>query len=145
MQKLCCRQKAPLFFPTAVLLPSQHNFYQHIRAQMLLITFAPFTLFDSDDHSLTIDIRDLQADRLRDAQSGRVAGRKDRAMLDTPHTAQKPQNFFRTQDDRQLLRLLGRWHNFFKLPILMERYFVEETKRCYSEDDRAWSELPLVG
>jgi hypothetical protein len=112
---------------------------------MLLITFLPFTLFDSDDHSLTIDIRDLQADRLRDAQSGRVAGRKDRAMLDTPHTAQKPQNFFRTQDNRQLLRLLGRWNNFFKLPILMERYFVEETKRCYSEDDRAWSELPLVG
>jgi len=30
---------------------------------------------------------DLQADRLRDAQSGSVAGRKDRAMLDTPHTA----------------------------------------------------------
>ena len=35
MQKLCCRQKAPPFFPTAVLLPSQHNFYQHIRAEML--------------------------------------------------------------------------------------------------------------
>jgi hypothetical protein len=48
MQKLCCRQKAPPFFPTAVLLPSQHNFYQHIRPKMLLITFLPFTLFDSD-------------------------------------------------------------------------------------------------
>jgi hypothetical protein len=34
MQKLCCRQKAPPFYPTAVLLPSQHNFYQHIRAEM---------------------------------------------------------------------------------------------------------------
>ena len=50
-------------------------------------TSLPFTLLDSDDHSLTIDIRDLQADRLRDAQSGSVAGRKDRAMLDIPHTA----------------------------------------------------------
>jgi hypothetical protein len=33
MEKLCCRQKAPPFFPTAFLLPSQHNFYQHIRCQ----------------------------------------------------------------------------------------------------------------
>ena len=33
MQKLCCRQKAPPFFPTAVLLPSQHKFHQHIRTE----------------------------------------------------------------------------------------------------------------
>ena len=31
MQKLCCRQQAPPFFPTAVLLPTQHKFHQHIR------------------------------------------------------------------------------------------------------------------
>ena len=64
-----------------------HKWQGNIRAQMLSTTFLPFTLLDSDDHSLTIDIRDLQADRLRDAQSGSVAGRKDRAMLDIPHTA----------------------------------------------------------
>jgi hypothetical protein len=45
----------------------------------------PFALFDSDDHSLTIDIGDLQADSLGDAQSGSVADRQDRSMLDTPH------------------------------------------------------------
>ena len=33
MQKLCCRQQAPPFFPTAVLLPTQHKFHQHIRAK----------------------------------------------------------------------------------------------------------------
>ena len=54
---------------------------------MLLITFLSFALLDSDEHSLTVDIGDLQADRLRDAQSGGVAGRQDRAMLDIPHTA----------------------------------------------------------
>ena len=48
-----------------------------------------FTLLDTDEHSLTIDIGDLQADRLRDAQSGRVAGRQNGAMLDIAHTAQK--------------------------------------------------------
>ena len=45
----------------------------------------PFALFDSDNHSLTIDIGDLQADSLGDAQSGSVADRQDRSMLDTPH------------------------------------------------------------
>src|SRR6202043_971106 len=69
--------------------------------------FLSFALLDSDEHSLTIDIGDLQADRLRDAQSGGVAGRQDRAMLDAPHTSQKLQNFFLSQDDRQLLRFLG--------------------------------------
>ena len=67
MQKLCCRQRAPPFFPIAVLLPSQHKFYQHIRAEMLSATFLPFALFDSNDHSFVVDIGDLEADSLRDA------------------------------------------------------------------------------
>src|SRR5258706_16127612 len=56
----------------------------------------PFALFDSDDHALTIDIGDLQADSLRNAQSCSLAVSEDRAMLDTPHRTQKPQNFLRT-------------------------------------------------
>ena len=32
MQKLCRHQQAPPFFPTAVLLPSQHKFYEHVFA-----------------------------------------------------------------------------------------------------------------
>ena len=80
---------------------------------MLSTTFLPFTLLNSDEHSLTIDIGDLQADRLRDAQSGGVAGRQDRAMLEASHTGQKLQNFFLSQDNRQLLRFFGRWNYFF--------------------------------
>jgi hypothetical protein len=67
MQKLCCRQKAPLFFPTAVLLPSQHKFHRHIRAEMWCNTFLPFALFDSNDHPFAVDIADLQSHSLRDA------------------------------------------------------------------------------
>ena len=89
-------------------------------------TFLPLTLLDTDDHSLTIDIGNLQADRFRDAQSGGVAGRQDRAMLDAPHTGQKLQHFFLSQDDRQLLRFFGCWNYFFQVPISMERDFVEE-------------------
>ena len=107
-------------------------------------TFLPFTLSDSDGHALTVDIGDLQADRLRDAQSGSVAGRQNGAMLDIPHARQKPQDLFRTQDIRQLLRLLGRRNNFFQAPILTKCDFVEETKRRNGNDDRAWSELLFV-
>src|ERR1700730_16287152 len=93
--------------------------------------FGTFTLLDTDEHSLTVDIGDLQADRLRDAQSGGVAGRQDRAMLDAPHTGQKLQNLFLSQDNRQRLRFLGRRNYFFLVPIPMERDFVEEAQSRY--------------
>ena len=103
MQKLCCRQKAPPFFPTAVLLPSQHNFYQHIRAEMLSATFLAFALFDSDHHALAINISGFKTDCLRDAQPSGVAGRQDGAMLETLYAATELQDFFRTQNNGQLL------------------------------------------
>jgi hypothetical protein len=48
---------------------------------------APFALLDSNDHPFVIDIGDFQADSLGDAQSGSVANRQDRAMLDALDTA----------------------------------------------------------
>jgi hypothetical protein len=54
---------------------------------MLLTTFLPFALFDSNDHPLAIDVTDFQADSLRDAQPGSVADCQDRAMLDALDTA----------------------------------------------------------
>ena len=123
--------------------PFAQNF-EELRGEHDIAIFGTFTLSDSDEHSLAVDIGDLQADRLRDAQSGGVAGRQDRAMLDAPHTGQKLQNFFLSQDHRQLLRFFGRWNYFFQVPSPMERDFIEETKSRYSDDNRAWSELPFV-
>ena len=65
-------------------------------------------------------------------------------MLETLYAAQELQNFLRTQDNRQLLRFLGRRNYFFEVPILVERDFVEETKSRYGDDDRTWSELLFV-
>ena len=62
----------------------------------------------------------------------------------TPDTGQKLQNFFLSQDNRQLLRFFGCWNYFCQVPILVERDFVEETKSRYGDDNRAWSELPFV-
>ncbi len=97
--------------------------------------FLSLPLLNSDEHSLTVDISDLQADRLRDAQSGGVAGRQDRAMLDAPHTGQKLPNFFLSQDNRQLLRFFGCWNYFFQVPIPTERDFVKETKSRHGDDN----------
>jgi len=67
VQKLCCRQKAPPFFPTGALLPSQHKFYQHIKPEMFSTTFLPLALLDSNDHPFAVDIGNLQSDSLGDA------------------------------------------------------------------------------
>ena len=107
MQKLCCRQQAPPFFPTAVLLPTQHKFHQHIRAQMCCTTFAPFALFDSDDHSFAIDIGNFQASSLRNAQSRSVAGCQDSAMLDALDVSLRTAGLLR--DSRQRAMFEASW------------------------------------
>jgi hypothetical protein len=54
-------------------------------------TMIPLTLWvrlvDSNDHSFAIDIGNFQAGSLRNAQSRRVAGRQDSAMLDALNAA----------------------------------------------------------
>src|SRR6516162_6856729 len=49
--------------------------------------FLPLALFDSNDHSLAVDIGHFQADSLGDAQPGSVANRQDRAMLEALYAA----------------------------------------------------------
>ena len=52
-----------------------HKWEGNIRPKMWSTTFLPFALFDSNDHSLAIDIGDFQADGLGDAQPRSVADR----------------------------------------------------------------------
>jgi hypothetical protein len=100
-----------------------------------IAVFLPFALFDSNDHSLAVDIRDFQADSLRNAQPSRITGRQDGAMLDALYAAQELQDLLRTQDNGQLLRPLRRRDNFFQAPILMKSDFVEKAKGGYGGED----------
>jgi len=61
-----------------------------------IAVFLAFTLFDSNDHSLAVDIGDFQADSLRNAQPSRITGRQDGAMLDALYAAQKLQDLLKT-------------------------------------------------
>ena len=117
---------------------------QQLRGKHNITIHPPFALFDPDDHALTIDISDLEADSLGNTQSGSVAEGQNRAMLDIPHTSQELQDFFGAQDNRQLLGRLCCWNNVIQAPILTKGDFVEKTKRRYGDADRAWSKLSLV-
>ena len=54
--------------------------------------FLPFALFDSNNHSLAVDIGDFQADSLRNVQPGSITDRQDGAMLDALYAAQELQD-----------------------------------------------------
>src|ERR1700724_4700605 len=134
-QNLCVVNIKKMLRWRAAAKPSQHKFHQHIRTEMLLLTFLSFALFDSDHHALAINISGFKTDCLRDAQPSGVAGRQDGAMFETFYAGQKLQDFFRTQNNGQLLGLLGSRDDFFHGPIPMKSDFVQETKSSYGDKD----------
>jgi hypothetical protein len=72
-------------------LPSQHKFHQHIRAEMLSTTFLPCST--RMDHSFAIDIGNFQAGSLRNAQS-RGLGSNDSG---TPFHAESEQILYNSR------------------------------------------------
>src|SRR5258707_7668861 len=69
---LCGAPLQPCPLRTRLTNPTPHKWERNIRTEMLLITFLALSLFDSNDHSFAVDIADLQADSLGDAQPGSV-------------------------------------------------------------------------
>jgi hypothetical protein len=73
-------------------------------------------------------------------------GKKCQNRLDWFHIARRI-----TRIEKEFLYLpygpdfLGGRNYFLQRPILMKRDFVNETKSCYGQDDRAWSQLPFIG
>ena len=62
-----------------------------------------------------------------------------------PTQLKKLQDLFRAQDNRQLLRLLGRRDDVFEVPILLEGDLVEEAQGGDGDEDRTGSQLLFVG
>jgi hypothetical protein len=56
-------------------------------------------LLNANDHTTAVDIRRSEAEHLRDAQARGVAGRQNRAMLESGDTLQKLEYFVRTEHD----------------------------------------------
>src|SRR4030095_6376485 len=107
--------------------------------------FLPFTLVDADDHPLAIDVGRYQTYGLRDSQPSCVADGQDRAMLETQYTVEKAKDFFRAENDGQLLRLLGCRDSLFERPVLVKRDFIEKKKRRYGDQYGTGRQLLFVG
>jgi hypothetical protein len=135
-------REKPLFGPVQT-PPIAQDFQQLCREHHIAILLA-FALFDSDHHALAINIRGFKTDCFRDAQPSGVAGRQDGAMFETLYAGQKLQDFFRTQNNGQLLGLLGRRDDFFHGPIPMKSDFVQETKSSYGDKDGTGSQFLFV-
>jgi len=61
-------------------------------------------------------------------------------MLEALHAAEKLQDFFGAEDDRQLLRLLRCRDDIVECPVFVERDFIEKTKR--GNGDKISGDLP---
>ena len=96
---------------------------------------------DAQRHALAVDVLRAQADGLRDAQPGRVAGRQDRLVREGPDAGQLLQNLFRAGNDGQLLRLLGSREDGLDVPVSFQRDAVEERQGGDGDSDRAGGQL----
>ena len=118
---------------------------QQLGRQHHVAVLLAFALLDADDHPLAVDVGGLQMNRFRDAQAGGIAGGQDGAMLEVGDAAEELQDFLGTEDDGQLLRLLGSGMTSSSAQSLLERHLVEETQRRDGDVDRAGRQLLLVG
>ena len=126
-------------------LPIVAQDLQELGRQHHVAVFLAFALLDADDHSLAVDVGGLQLNRLRDAQAGGIARGQDGVVFDVGDAAEEPLNFLGTEDDRQLLRLLGKRQDLFRRPVPFERHTVEKAQRRNGGVDRAGRQLLLVG
>ncbi len=66
-------------------------------------------------------------------------------MFEIEHAAEKVLHFIRTEDDRQLLWLLGKREDLFRQPVPRKRNMEEKAQRRNGDVDRAGRQLLLVG
>ena len=102
--------------------------FQQLGGEHNVAIFLPLALFDADDHAPAIDGVGFEADGLRDSHPGGVTGGEDGAMLEAGHASEKLPDLFRTENDRQFLRLLGSGNDRFEGPLFLEGDLIEEAK-----------------
>jgi hypothetical protein len=104
-----------------------------------------FALFDTNDHSLTVNVGWLEMNSFGNSQAGGVAGRQNRPMLGAAHTTQKVEDLLRAQNHRQRLRLLRRRNDVLEGPVLLERNLVEKSQRGDGDEDGAGRQVLFIG
>ena len=77
---------------------------------------AALALVDANDLTLAVDVGRSQADRLRHAQAGCVAGGQDGAVLEAGRTVEEAEDFLGTGDDGKFTGPLGRGNGLLDVP-----------------------------
>jgi hypothetical protein len=78
----------------------------------------PLALFDANHHALAVDVTSLQMKRLADAHPGAILGTEDDMVRKGWSRLEKPQDFCRAEDHRQMVLLAGcRKHFDGALPL----------------------------
>jgi hypothetical protein len=82
-------------------------------------------LLDPDDHSLTIDIGELQSDYLRCPQTGGISQAQGRLVLDVRRRREQPTNLLRAENNGEAARFAGR-HDLVGKIAALQRDLEEE-------------------
>jgi len=123
--------------------PVRAPLLQEARGEREVAIFPALAVLDPDGHAVGVDGRDLEGNRLADAQAGRVDGHQQQAMTRVGRQGEQPPDFFAAQDVGQLLGLLGKRH--VKVgPRMAQRHVVEEAKGVRRLTTRAPGELALL-
>src|SRR5246500_5163816 len=89
-------------------------------------------LLDPDDHSVTIDIGELERYDLRGSQAGGISQAQDRPVLDVRCRGEQPTDLLRAQNNGQAARLAGRDELLGK--IVAFQCDLEEEPQCSGAD-----------
>ena len=118
---------------------------QQPRREHDVAVLAALALVDADDHAPAVDVGRSQADRLGDAQAGRVAGGQDGAVVDARHAVEELDDFPGAGDDGQLAGLPGGGQDRLHVPALLEGDAVQEAQGGDRDADRAGREFLFSG
>ena len=91
-------------------------------------SFLPLALLDPNDHSVTVDIDELQRDDLRRPQAGGISQAQGRFVLDVRRRCEKSTDLFRAENNGEAARLAGR-HDLFGKIAALQRDPEEEPQR----------------
>src|SRR5260370_18306682 len=105
--------------------------------------FAPLAPLDVNDHSLTVDIADLQASQFGTPHSGGVERHEHDAMKGSQGGVDQASDLFLTENHAQAERVF-RIRRFRHAPGLLERLDVDETQSRQSLVHRVRRQLPLL-
>jgi transposase len=84
-------------------------------------------LVHTDDHALAVDVRDLQVDDFRHAQTGCVGNHQDGPMLQAGDRVEEGGDLLQAEDNRQADRLPGQWE-ILVTPVTFERHAIEKAQ-----------------